>query len=94
MPWSVERKLERMHFCIMNLVIKFHASVIIFDRYAKALHYKEQEFHENKNTEVLETLIMINNKLQQKEAAQGLLEYVLANRSAVEEPKVGQKGQE
>lgn len=59
--------------------------------YAKALHYKEQEFHENKNTEVLETLIMTNNKLQQKEAAQGLLEYVLANRSAVEEPKVRTK---
>lgn len=52
------------------------------------MHYKEQEFHENKNTEVLETLIMINNKLQQKEAAQGLLEYVLANRNAVEEPRV------
>ena len=43
--------------------------------FAKALHYKEDEFHKNKTTRVLESLISINNKLGQKEAAVGLLEY-------------------
>ncbi|XP_055375785.1 serine/threonine-protein kinase Tor [Condylostylus longicornis] len=41
--------------------------------YAKALHYKEEEFLVEKNSAVFETLIFINNKLQQKEAAEGLL---------------------
>lgn len=41
--------------------------------YAKALHYKEEEFHRQKtpNGQVYEALISINNKLQQKEAAVG-----------------------
>ena len=39
--------------------------------YAKALHYKEEEFHKGATTQVIETLISVNNKLQQKEAAQG-----------------------
>jgi len=39
--------------------------------YAKALHYKEEQFHKNPSSEVLETLISINNKLQNKEAAAG-----------------------
>lgn len=52
------------------------------------MHYKEQEFHQDKSPQVLEALILINNKLQQKEAAEGLLEYVMARRSAEEEPKV------
>ena len=45
--------------------------------YAKALHYKEDEFHKSRNSAVFESLISINNKLQQKEAAEGLLEYVM-----------------
>ncbi|XP_058788970.1 serine/threonine-protein kinase mTOR isoform X2 [Phymastichus coffea] len=45
--------------------------------YAKALHYKEDEFHKNRSSAVFESLISINNKLQQKEAAEGLLEYVM-----------------
>ncbi|XP_046427062.1 serine/threonine-protein kinase mTOR [Neodiprion fabricii] len=45
--------------------------------YAKALHYKEDEFHEGRNSNVFESLISINNKLQQKEVAEGLLEYVM-----------------
>jgi FKBP12-rapamycin complex-associated protein len=45
--------------------------------YAKALHYKEAEFHEAPTSQVLESLISINNKLQQKEAASGLLEYAM-----------------
>lgn len=57
-------------------------------RYAKALHYKEQEFHLDKSAQVFEALILINNKLQQKEAAEGLLEYVMANRNAADELKV------
>nr|QGN03465.1 target of rapamycin [Ixodes ricinus] len=43
--------------------------------YAKALHYKEDEFHNGPTTEVLEALISINNKLQQPEAAAGVLDY-------------------
>lgn len=43
--------------------------------FAKALHYKEDEFHKGPTTEVLEALISINNKLQQPEAAHGILEY-------------------
>eukprot|EP00092_Neocalanus_flemingeri_P019853 GFUD01021504.1.p1 GENE.GFUD01021504.1~~GFUD01021504.1.p1 ORF type:complete len:2235 (+),score=707.01 GFUD01021504.1:192-6707(+) len=43
--------------------------------YAKALHYKESEFHKEPTVPVLEALISINNKLGQKEAAAGLLEW-------------------
>ena len=45
--------------------------------YAKALHYKEQEFHNGLKTETLEALISINNKLQQPEAANGILGYAM-----------------
>ncbi|CAG9812455.1 unnamed protein product [Phaedon cochleariae] len=47
--------------------------------YAKALHYKEEEFERggSYNDQVVESLISINNKLQQKEAAEGLLQYVM-----------------
>uniref|UniRef100_A0A8D9ABA5 Serine/threonine-protein kinase TOR n=1 Tax=Cacopsylla melanoneura TaxID=428564 RepID=A0A8D9ABA5_9HEMI len=44
--------------------------------YAKALHYKEEEFLKSPDAGVIEALISINNKLQQKEAANGLLEFV------------------
>ncbi|PSN34470.1 Serine/threonine-protein kinase mTOR [Blattella germanica] len=50
--------------------------------YAKALHYKEDEFHKGPNSQVFEALISINNKLQQKEAAAGLLEYVMSHQGA------------
>lgn len=39
--------------------------------YAKALHYKEEEFNKGPTSQVIESLISINNKLQQKEAAAG-----------------------
>lgn len=39
--------------------------------YAKALHYKEEEFYKGPTSHVIESLISINNKLQQKEAAAG-----------------------
>lgn len=45
--------------------------------FAKALHYKEDEFHRGPTTEVLESLISINNKLGQPEAAAGVLEYAM-----------------
>ncbi|KAL0821941.1 hypothetical protein ABMA28_005332 [Loxostege sticticalis] len=45
--------------------------------YAKALYYKEEEYKKNPTTQVVEALIHINNKLQQKEAANGLLERVI-----------------
>lgn len=41
--------------------------------YAKALHYKEDEYKEKRDAQVFEALILINTKLQQKEAAEGLL---------------------
>ncbi|ODN03392.1 Serine/threonine-protein kinase mTOR, partial [Orchesella cincta] len=47
--------------------------------YAKALHYKEEQFHKSPSLEVLESLISINNKLQNKEAAAALLEYAMKN---------------
>lgn len=56
--------------------------------YAKALHYKEEEFKKEKSYQVYEALILINNKLQQKEAAEGLLEFVMANRTNDEDMKV------
>uniref|UniRef100_A0A182JMR8 Serine/threonine-protein kinase TOR n=1 Tax=Anopheles atroparvus TaxID=41427 RepID=A0A182JMR8_ANOAO len=58
--------------------------------YAKALHYKEEEFHQTKehHQSLFESLILINNKLQQKEAAEGLLEYAGRHRSSSEEMKV------
>ncbi|XP_060066726.1 serine/threonine-protein kinase mTOR-like [Ylistrum balloti] len=50
--------------------------------YAKALHYKEEEFHRGPNTETLEALISINNKLQQPESAAGVLEYAMKHHRA------------
>ncbi|EMS15353.1 FKBP12-rapamycin complex-associated protein [Entamoeba histolytica HM-3:IMSS] len=43
--------------------------------YAKALHYKEQEFLENANINLIEELIGLNNQLQNYDAAAGLIEY-------------------
>ena len=39
--------------------------------YAKALHYQEEQFHKSPSYDVLQSLISINNKLGQKEAATG-----------------------
>ncbi|XP_035824600.1 serine/threonine-protein kinase mTOR isoform X2 [Aplysia californica] len=50
--------------------------------YAKALHYKEYEFHKGPNTQILESLISINNKLQQREAAKGVLSYAMKHNHA------------
>jgi len=48
--------------------------------YAKALHYKETEFHSSPST-CIEALISINNQLQQPEAAIGILLYAQQNHS-------------
>lgn len=52
--------------------------------YAKALHYKEEQFHKNPSSDVLESLISINNKLQNKEAAAGkvliFLKLIIVNK--------------
>jgi phosphatidylinositol kinase/protein kinase (PI-3 family) len=48
--------------------------------YAKALHYKELEFHTSPTT-TIESLISINNKLGQPEAAEGILQYAQKHRS-------------
>lgn len=50
--------------------------------YAKALHYKEMEFRKGPTTSVLESLISINNKLQQPEAAAGVLVYAMKHHEA------------
>ena len=41
--------------------------------FAKALHYKELEFEEEKTPSTVEALISINNQLQQEDAAVGIL---------------------
>lgn len=41
--------------------------------YAKALHYKELEFLQDQSTGAVEALIVINNQLQQSDAAIGIL---------------------
>lgn len=43
--------------------------------YAKALHYKELEFYEEPTTPTIESLITINNQLQQSDAAVGILKH-------------------
>lgn len=43
--------------------------------YAKALHYKEDDFHRGVTPKLLESLIAINNKLQQPDAAVGVLMF-------------------
>ncbi|XP_052743299.1 serine/threonine-protein kinase Tor [Bicyclus anynana] len=48
--------------------------------YAKALFYKEEEYRRNPSTQVVEALIHINNKLQQKESANGLIEKVISQK--------------
>jgi len=53
--------------------------------YAKALHYKEDEFYKGPTSQVIESLISINNKLQQKEAAAGIHASVYESNSALNE---------
>ncbi|KAI8371602.1 armadillo-type protein [Radiomyces spectabilis] len=43
--------------------------------YAKALHYKETEFHHEQSFEAVEMLMSINNLLQQPDAAMGILTF-------------------
>jgi FKBP12-rapamycin complex-associated protein len=43
--------------------------------YAKALHYREAEFINNQSTQMVESLISINNQLQQPDTAIGILTY-------------------
>ncbi|XP_050677035.1 serine/threonine-protein kinase Tor-like [Leptidea sinapis] len=48
--------------------------------FAKALYYKEEEYRRDPSTQIVEALIHINNKLQQKQSANGLLEKVIAQK--------------
>lgn len=54
--------------------------------YAKALHYKELEFHTSPST-CIEALISINNQLGQPEAAVGILKYAQQHHASVIEVK-------
>ena len=48
----------------------------LWQAYAKALHYREMEFRSEPHVEAaIESLISINNQLQQPDAAQGVLSY-------------------
>ncbi|KAH6617660.1 armadillo-type protein [Chaetomium sp. MPI-SDFR-AT-0129] len=52
--------------------------------YAKALHYKELEFLQDHNSHAVEALIMINNQLQQSDAAIGILRKVKAYKDGIQ----------
>lgn len=49
--------------------------------YAKALHYKELEFMKDRSKETIESLISINDDLQQPDAAAGILTYAQRHHS-------------
>lgn len=51
--------------------------------YAKALHYKELEFLQDHNSHAVEALIVINNQLQQSDAAIGILTKVKAYKDGI-----------
>ncbi|KAE8266737.1 hypothetical protein A4X09_0g5605, partial [Tilletia walkeri] len=50
-----------------------------YGSYAKALHYKETEYFQQSSPEILESLIDINTKLQNADAAQGALKLAQDN---------------
>ncbi|KAI9920631.1 hypothetical protein PsorP6_000181 [Peronosclerospora sorghi] len=52
--------------------------------FAKALHYKELEFNTNPGTDGIQALISINSKLNQPEAARGILKYALEKLPGIE----------
>ncbi|KAL2022046.1 hypothetical protein VTK56DRAFT_6286 [Thermocarpiscus australiensis] len=52
--------------------------------YAKALHYKELEFLQDHNSQAVEALIVINNQLQQSDAAIGILRKVKAYKDGIQ----------
>uniref|UniRef100_H3G802 Serine/threonine-protein kinase TOR n=1 Tax=Phytophthora ramorum TaxID=164328 RepID=H3G802_PHYRM len=52
--------------------------------FAKALHYKELEFNTNPSTDGIQALISINSKLNQPEAAGGILKYALEKLPGIE----------
>ncbi|XP_040292611.1 serine/threonine-protein kinase mTOR-like [Bufo bufo] len=52
--------------------------------YAKALHYKELEFQKGHSPAILESLISINQQLQQPEAASGVLEFAMEHYGELE----------
>ena len=61
-----EKALPIENRTLGEYAMKFHA-------YAKALHYKELEYFAGNSTNIIEDLIMINNQLQQHDAAWGTL---------------------
>jgi len=52
--------------------------------YAKALHYKELEFLQDHNSHAVEALIVINNQLQQSDAAIGILRKAKAYKDGIQ----------
>lgn len=69
--------------CSLPLNLKVLSECAVTCRaYAKALHFNEEEFHKGPTNQILESLISINNKLQQPEAAIGILEYARKHHKA------------
>ncbi|ELP92074.1 FKBP12-rapamycin complex-associated protein, putative [Entamoeba invadens IP1] len=58
--------------------------------YAKALHYKEMEFHDTPKIEYIEELIGLNNQLQNYDAAAGLIEYTKSFKGGNDETELNQ----
>ncbi|KAK3358276.1 armadillo-type protein [Lasiosphaeria ovina] len=52
--------------------------------HAKALHYKELEFLQDHNSQAVEALIVLNNQLQQSDAALGILRKVKAYKDGIQ----------
>jgi FKBP12-rapamycin complex-associated protein len=61
-----EKPLPIEHHILGEYAKKFHA-------YAKALHYKELEYFAGSTRDVIESLISLNTRLQQRDAAWGTL---------------------
>ncbi|NP_001171773.1 target of rapamycin isoform 1 [Bombyx mori] len=71
--------MEHCEKSLLPISIKLLGDTAISCRaYAKALYYKEEEYKKNPCTKVIEALIHINNKLQRKEATNGLLEKAVS----------------
>lgn len=65
-----EKPLPIDHNTLGEYAFKYHA-------YAKALHYKELEFLSDSNPLAMESLVSINTRLQQHDAASGTLRMAL-----------------
>ncbi len=66
--------MQTLNVCYGGVAVPAGALAQKTHAFAKALHYKEMEFHTNQ-AGCLESLIAINKQLEQPEAAVGILTY-------------------